>query len=79
MLKIDETKLIETIKDAIYVDHGGNSWLSDAFDEEEMLDQDIRVFLYDIIQKNTLDMDDDDIHKLFLAVESYFDKGKHGR
>ncbi len=74
MLKIDETKLIETIKDAICVGCGGNSWLSDAFDEEEMLDQDVRVFLYDVIQKNTLNMDDDDIHKLFLAVEDYFDK-----
>lgn len=76
MLKIDETKLIETIKDAICVGYGGESWLSDVFDEEEMIDQDMRVFLYDVIQKNTLDMDDDNIHKLFLAVESYFDKGK---
>lgn len=76
MLKIDEIKLIETIKDAICVGYGGESWLSDAFDEEEMLYQDIRVFLYEIIQKNTLDMDDDDIHKLFLAVESYLNKGK---
>lgn len=76
MLKIDETKLIETIKDAICVSYGGNSWLSDSFDEEEMLDQDVRVFLYDVIQKNTLDMDDDDVHKLFLAVESYLNKGK---
>ena len=76
MLNIDETKLIETIKDAICVSYGVNSWLSDSFDEEEMLDRDIRDFLYDVIQKNSLDMDDDDIHKLFLAVESYLNKGK---
>ncbi|MBO7693219.1 MAG: hypothetical protein J6T10_11375 [Methanobrevibacter sp.] len=76
MIKIDEIKLIEIIKDAICVNYGGNSWLSDSFDEEEMLDRDIRDFLYDAIQDNILDMDDDDIHKLFLAIESYFDKGK---
>lgn len=76
MLKIDEMKLIETIKDAVCVGYGGNDWLSDAFDEEEMLDRDICDFLYDVIQKNTLNMDDDDIHKLFLAVESYLNKGK---
>ena len=76
MLKIEETKLIETIKDAICVGCSSNSWLSDSFDEEEMLDRDIRNFLYDVIQKNTLDMDDDDIHKLFLAVEDYFNKVK---
>lgn len=76
MIEVNENKLIETIKDAICVGYGGNDWLSDCFDEEEMLDRDIRDYLYEVIQENMLNMDDDDIHKLFLAIESYFDKGK---
>lgn len=67
MLKIDETKLIETIKDAINCGNQiGFYW-----------DSDIRDYLCDeVIQENMLNMDEDDIHKLFLAIESYFDKGK---
>ena len=67
MIKIDETKLIETIKDAIKEGNQiGFYW-----------DSDVRDYLCDeVIQENMLDMDDDDIHKLLLAVESYFNKGK---
>lgn len=64
MLKIDEIKLIETIKDAIKEGNQIGCYLS----------SDVRDYLYEVIQENMLDMDDDDIHKLFLAVEDYFNK-----
>lgn len=70
MLKIDENKLIETIKDAIR--EGNQVGYYGEWDFRNYL-------LNEIIQENMLNMDDDDIHKLFLAVEDYFNKGKHGR
>lgn len=67
MLKIDENKLVENIQNIV------KTYQDDFFWD---LDVNIRECLYKIIQENTLDMDDDDIHKFFLAVESYFNKGK---
>ena len=67
MIKVNEDKLVEVIKNVI------KTYQDDFFWD---LDVNIKDCLYEIIQENTLDMDDDDIHKLFLAVESYLNKGK---
>ena len=62
MIKVDENKLVKITHDAI---HDGHE--IEAYDS-----QDVKEYLYQIIQQNTLDMDDCDIDKMFKAVDVLF-------
>lgn len=63
MIKVDENKLVEVIYEA----------MEKAFRLRIMSTFDWLNYLYEIIQENTLEMNDKDLSKLFGAVESYVD------
>ena len=69
MIKVDETKLVEAIV-----------WsMSDVSDVDLWNTANVKNCLYKIIQENRLKMDDEDISKLFFAIEDYFKENKDDR
>ncbi len=66
MIKVDELNLVKAIV-----------WsMSDVSDVDLWNTANVKNCLYKIIQENRLKMDDDDISKLFFAVEDYFEVNK---
>ena len=64
MIKVDEDKLVEVIHEA----------METAFRIPVMNSLDCLSYLYEIIQENTLEMNDKDLGKLFDAVECRYDR-----
>lgn len=64
MIRVDEDKLVEVIHEA----------METAFRIPVMNTLDCLSYLYKIIQENTLEMNDNDLDKLFGAVEYRYDR-----
>lgn len=64
MIEVDEYKLVAVICEA----------MEKAFKIPVMRNLDCLSYLYEIIQENTLEMNDDDLNKLFGVVETCIDR-----
>lgn len=64
MIKVDEHKLVEVIDEAMEL----------AFRIPVMRKLDCLSYLYKIFYENMLEMNDDDLDKLFRVVECRYDK-----
>lgn len=64
MIKVDEYKLVEVIQEG----------MEKAFRIPVMRKLDCLSYFYEIIQENTLEMNDDDLSKLFGVVECRYNR-----